>query len=762
MSEAHHELASAQARPAPEPLDAAATARLMDFARACKAAARAVVLYPAGHPAIAATLGRIAQITSPAALTSPLRVTVLPDALLLDDRPAARPDAALSELATLLHSHLIGQLIVHPGGDVESWRMFLLLLGRTPDSVRTDGGISRVWTTMAGRHVELREIDYAEVLRERAGGEAAVWDRVIANCLQGTAFELDEEEIKELLGIAIDPERLAAMMATLEEGVTADAGIGAKTAALMRMLRGIVDVVSKADPDRLEPVLRNMASAVGQVSAEVMLGLLHEQQDDEGPRLMQAVVSRMTDQTIARFVSRHVIAESASTDRLALAFQSLVGDPEQQQRLLALAREDVAASPLGSTEGFESVWNTVAEKLLTSYSDESFVSDAYGRELSGSRTKAVEVERVSDDPPERISTWLGTVATTALRNLDLTLVLDLLRIEPDDAKWGELMKPVVGLLEDLMLVGDFDAANAIVAVLVRDASTASPSPTRRQHAMTAIDLLIAGAMMRHVTAHFSTIDDAQFERVKTMCVSLGEVLVRPLAEALSVEERPRTRERLTSVLLAFGSVGRRTIERLKTSQNPAVRRTAIQLMRQFGGSESLPDLTELLDDNEPLVQREAVRAILNVGTDAAFRILEQALTSGTTRSRDAIMQSIGTVRDERATPLFSYILGHVDHRGALAPIYLRAIESLGALRDPAGVAPLREVLYKGEWWAPRRTASLRAAAAAALARIGTPEATSVLEEAVERGSRGIRSAARAQLSSLRRRPARSAAGGGEA
>ena len=83
-------------------------------------------------------------------------------------------------------------MIVHPGGDVEAWRSFLLLLGRTPESVRTDGGIARVWTTMAGRHIELREIDYAEVLRERAGGEAAVWDKVITNCLQGSAFDLDE------------------------------------------------------------------------------------------------------------------------------------------------------------------------------------------------------------------------------------------------------------------------------------------------------------------------------------------------------------------------------------------------------------------------------------------------------------------------------------------------------------------------------------------------------------------------------------------
>jgi hypothetical protein len=763
MSDSSNHVAKTADRQAPldaaPPLGPAETAKLTDFARACKAAARAVVLYPAGHPAITATLGRIAHITSAASLTAPLRITVLPDGLLLDDRQPTRADAAIGELAVLLHSHLIGELTVHPGGDADAWRTFLLLLGRTPESIRTDGGISRVWTTMAFRHVELREIDYAEVLRERRGGESAVWDKVIANCLQGSAFDLDEAGIQELLAIVGDSDRLGEMMASLEASGDAAGGIGAKTAALMRMLRGIVDVVSKKDPDRLEPALRNMAVAVGQCSPDMLLGLMGQREDEEGPRLVQAVVSRMTDSTIARFVARHAISESAPTDRLALAFQSLVREPEQQQRLLSLAHDEVAATPLGSTEGFESVWNHVAEKLLTSYSDEPYVSDAYGRELSGARTQAIEVEQVHDDPPERIGAWRGTIATTALRALDLTLVLDLLRIEEDEERWGELMKPVVGLLEDLLLVGDFDAANQLISVLVREAAgSGSGSTARRQHAVTAIDLLIAGSMMRHTTTHLATIDDTQFERVKAMCVSLGEVLVRPLAEALSVEERPRPRERLTTILLAFGSVGRRTIERLKNSQNPAVRRTAIQLMRQFGGSESLPDLTELLDDNEPQVQREAVRAILNVGTDAAYKILEQALTGGTIRSRDAIMQSIGMVRDERATPLFAYILRHVDHRGALAPVYLRAIESLGALRDPAGIAPLQETLHKGEWWAPRRTSALRHAAAAALARIGTADALAVLETAAAQGSRGIRAAARAHLPHGRGR--RQPAGGG--
>jgi hypothetical protein len=733
-------------------------ARLTDFARACKAAARAVLLYPGGHPAITATLARIAYITSPANMATPMSITVMPESLLLDNRPPARPDAALTELATLLHTHLIGQMIVNPGGDADAWRTFLLILGRTPESVRADGGIARVWTTMAGRHIELREIDYAEVLRERGSGDAATWESVIANCLSGRAFELDNAMIQELMAVAGDSERLSDLMATIERAPESQGGLGVKTAALLRMLRTIIDTVTKMEPRRVEPVLRTMATAVGRLSADSIMGLLTQRgsdssQSESGDDVVNAVVKRMTDGTISKFVAKHVIDEGTATDRLALAFQTLVQDNDHRTRLLTLAKEDVSASPMGSTEGFEQVWDHVAGKLLKSYEDKPFVGDEYGRELSGARTKAIEVEQVSDDPPERLSAWLQTVATSALRSLDLTLLLDLLRIEQNEERWGELMAPVVSLLEDLLMVGDFDAALSLITVIVGEAF-GEGTRDRRQHAMIAIDLLVSGSMMRHIVTHLGTIEEAQFERVKAMCVSLGVVLVRPLAETLSVEERPRTRERLTAILVAFGAVARKTIERLKASSNAAVRRTAIYMMREFGGSEALPDLTELIDDNEPAVQREAVRAILNIGTDAAFQILRQALDSGTDRSREAIMQSMSLVRDERATPLFVYILRNVDHRGRLAAVYLRAIESLGALKDSQAVTPLRDALYKGEWWAPGRTRALRTAAAAAIARIGSPEAYQVLEEAAASRLRGVRSAVKPHLAEARRREAR--------
>ena len=126
-------------------------------------------------------------------------------------------------------------------------------------------------------------------------------------------------------------------------------------------------------------------------------------------------------------------------------------------------------------------------------------------------------------------------------------------------------------------------------------------------------------------------------------------------------------------------------------------------------------------------------------------MLGRALTEGTPAQREAIVTAVNALRDERCAPLFAYILRHVDHRGPLTDLYLRAIEALGALKDPAGIDPLREALHRGEWWAPRRTTALRDASAAALARIGTRDAVGVLEEAVASGSRGVRAAARAHL-----------------
>lgn len=732
-----------------EVLAARDAGRLTDFARAFKAAARAVVLYPDAHPAIATTLSRLAQITSPPLLTAPLRIEVTASALTMGGAAMPKPDAAVTELAGLLHTHLIGELTVNPGGDLAAWRMFLRLMGRPSDEIREEGGIARLWTTMAGRHVEVREIDYAEVLRERNQGADASWEQVIANCLTGKAFDIPEELLQSLLDGTVDSETLTTVFQQLDEAVAAQGGnTGARAAALVRLLEGLVSAVHDRAPQHEERVMRDLSMALGHATPELLLSVIAQGRgpaDTHSP-IVGNVVGRMPDGTVANFVAREVVGAGAPIDRVAQAFHALVVDGDRRERLISMAHDTAIVSG-AEGEAFEQSWASIAERLLSQYSDEPFVSEQYAQQLTNVRAEAVDVEQVSDDPPERLTAWLGTVATSELRRLDLSLVLDLLRIEQDLQRRAALMNPVCALIDDLLLVGDFEAAEVVLNVLGDEARNHA-SAERQTLARATIERLITPATMRHFVAHLATLDDTQFARAKSVGVALGERFIRPLAEALSLEERTRTRERLSEILVGFGSVGRAEIEQLKTSANAAVRRTAVYLLRAFGGSEALPDLTELLDDAEPGVQRDAVRAILQIGTDDGYRVLEQALETGTPQSCESIMQALASQRDERAAPLLTYILGHVSHAGALGWVYLRALDLLGQLRDVDAVPALEAALYKGEWWAPRRTSTLRSAAATALARIGTAEAVAALVTASQQGPRGVRAAALTQLDAL--------------
>jgi HEAT repeat protein len=374
------------------------------------------------------------------------------------------------------------------------------------------------------------------------------------------------------------------------------------------------------------------------------------------------------------------------------------------------------------------------------------VSAEYARELSGARSQAIEVDRVSDDPPERVKGWLATVTEESVRQLDLQLLIDLLKLEQDTVQWRALVTVVVSEIERRTLLGDARGAHQLV-----EAVTGETGPEGREAfkpaAVSALEKLTAGPLVRHVVLHLRKAEERDVEALNKLCHTLGPPIIRSLAEALATEENNRALRRLREMLLGFGAAGRQSVEQLKNSSNPAVRRTAIDLLRVFGGSEALPELASMLDDKDPQVQRESIRAIVQIGTDEAYAVLERALQGD---SRDAVLGQLIALRDDKAVPLLCYVLKHTAPRGNMVNVHLAIIDALGGLGPQAeSTETLKSVLYDGKWWAPFRTAALRQAAATALRRVGGPDAAAVLEEAAARGPRGVRSAARAQVGMVR-------------
>lgn len=744
-------MTTTQSTPAPEPMSPDLATQVADFARAVKAAARSVTLYPATHPAIQASLNRVLNASGRLTAGGDVAISVLPNTLAIDGRAPVRPDAAIPELADLLHARLVGSIRIERAADVADWHALLLLLAKAPEELIAEGGISHGWGLTGRSHFELREIDYAEDLRERAGGEYGAWDRILENCLRGDAVDLDDATLDALLDVARDADRFGDFLDRLNPTGGEEGKVGARAAALLRIVRAVIDRTGRRSADELDSVLNSIAQATPRLTPDMMLALLAQrEQPGEGEVVVGEILDRMNTGTIASFVARNIVAERGATGRLAQAFEALVPDPADRGEVLDAARDEVGRSSMGEESGFEELWQNAATMLMN-YADKPFVSAEYARELSGARAQAIEVDRVSDDPPERIQAWLHTVTPESVRQLDLELLLDLLRLEGDPAKWRDITRVVAAEVERRTLLGDAPSAHALLAALARETAP-DGREAFRPAAVAAIEHLAAGPLIRNVVLHLRKADDKDVEPLNQLCHALGPIVIRPLAEALATEENNRALRRLRELLLGFGAAGRQSVEQLKNSPNPAVRRTAIDLLRVFGGREALPELASMLDDHDPQVQRESIRAIVQIGTNEAYAVLERALVGG---ARDEVLSQLIALRDDKAIPLLCYVLKHTAPRGRLVNVHLAIVDALGALSaHPESTRTLKSVLYGGHWWAPFRTSAMRQAAATALRRIGGPEAAAVLEDAAAHGPRGTRKAARAQVGMVRATPAR--------
>ena len=199
----------------------------------------------------------------------------------------------------------------------------------------------------------------------------------------------------------------------------------------------------------------------------------------------------------------------------------------------------------------------------------------------------------------------------------------------------------------------------------------------RSHATAALERFGRGTMMKHVLVAPARRPTTRRTSGSRRCATpSGPAVIPALAELLSSEKDARARRRLRDILVGFGAKGRESVQQLMNAPNWEVRRTAAYLLREFGGAEGLKELIPLLTDTEPLVQREAVQGLVLNGSDEASRILLQAITSASGRTRETLLNELTGMRDERAAPLFSYLVRHLDRRKE-QQLYMSSIDALG-------------------------------------------------------------------------------------
>ena len=153
--------------------------------------------------------------------------------------------------------------------------------------------------------------------------------------------------------------------------------------------------------------------------------------------------------------------------------------------------------------------------MLTSYSDEKFVSDAYAQGVER-RARAGGRRRGRQRRPAGAGRRAGstTVTDASLRALDRMLLADLLRIEEDGARWRDVAEtvdhPRRGPGPRRLLRPGAEAGRG------GDDRRAAGSRRARSRRAQVLDRLGRGAMMRHAAKQLRTADDPTYERLKRL------------------------------------------------------------------------------------------------------------------------------------------------------------------------------------------------------------------------------------------------------
>ena len=349
------------------PLTPDAASRLAEFSRVCKAAARAVSLYPGGHPAIGVSLSRLEQATNEADRRGPVQgpgaVRRPPHRRRADGQarpgrggargppppPPDRPADASTPAPT-----------PNPGA------RFCSCSRAARRKCAPTVASARLWATAGGPSLEISEIDYAEVLREKQGLAATI-DSIIEAAMSGPTLTVDDAAMRAVVDIIKDPGKLEQLMQTLETTASrSPQGVELQTAALLNIVRGLVDYVGRTDPQQLNTVFEQFGRGARHLSVEAMIALLAERKRPEAMagsvNVVSALIESMSDGSVAGFVADSVVAERGASERLAHAFRSLVPEFDRQRQLLALAREEVASSEMAREQDPGGVQGTVERR----------------------------------------------------------------------------------------------------------------------------------------------------------------------------------------------------------------------------------------------------------------------------------------------------------------------------------------------------------------------------------------------------------------
>ncbi len=315
-----------------------------------------------------------------------------------------------------------------------------------------------------------------------------------------------------------------------------------------------------------------------------------------------------------------------------------------------------------------------------------------------------------------------------LRQNVLALLLDIFEAQGDPAIRDE----VAGILDSFMLhmlsAGQFHN----VAYLIRESLVASQraleiAPAQRDRLGQIPTRLSAPEALAQV---LQSMDEAETLPSQAELLELFEQLrgsaLETVFEWLGKLQNPKLRPLLEQAAGRLAAQSTGELVRLVGSRS---RNVALEAIRRAGGLKTpaaVAPLAKVLEGQDVELRAAAVHALSEIGSPSALQALEGAVEDSEREVRIATIRALQARAYRPALPRLESIVKGRAIRGADLSEKMAAFEAFGTLCGNEGVVILDAMLNGKSMFGRREDAEVRACAAVALGRVGTPDAQASL------------------------------------
>jgi hypothetical protein len=697
-------------------------------------------MYPRDHPTVQAAVVRLSEAIAADAAGTGCSIGVAPHTLLVEGEPLPSSQVVV-EAAQFLHDRDLLRLDFAPDVSVAVLHDLVELFCRDVASVREGGGPAVAWSHSGHSSISLEQIDYRRILEDQnalpdAPRRDDVWLSIVRSIEHGD-MTFDPVAQQRLLDIARDAGLIGELARdAMASKHTADGSpmVAAQAIAVVAAFRHLAGIAGIMDPDNLPDVMKNLAAAAAGLDPNVIMRvLLCEDEPQDSVRVVKGLISAFDDTKVAKLLATVLAAEGRAPSRLADVLSTIAPERERRQRVMRFTRDMLTETDFGKSSQFTATWNSM-ESLVLSHDVRPYVSAGYGTSLDGASARG-DTMGIRELPPE-FRDWVGTLEQDNIRQLSVTMMIDLLRLEHDAQRGTGLTEDLKMLTEDLLLAGDFNSAARVTAALAE--SSASETSVTQPACLCALDELTRSAALREMVGVLGDLETAQFEAFRAVCRHLGPEAVEALSVPLFREGPSLEQQRAADIIVGYGVAAVLRLAPLVNDDRWFVQFNGVTLLGRIAAPEAVHLLQPLLRKGDPRLTPRVVSALAGINDPAAARAIHTVLRTATGELRHAVITALVQERDPRVVPMLERILYESEPFGRDHGIVLETMDALATLAGDRAVPPIATLIRRKRWLARRKNRALKRTGVHLLLRVGSPEASRALDESRTHGDRLLR------------------------